>query len=47
VSDIKHLKKAGRLDKHQEQLLDDLQNYIERKFPRSMAGRQLSLDERF
>jgi exodeoxyribonuclease-1 len=45
--EIKHLKKAARLDKNQTQLLDDLQNYIKANFPKRMAGRQLSLEDRF
>jgi len=45
--EIKRLKKAARLDKNQVQLLDDLQNYIKIKFPKTMAGRQLSFDDRF
>jgi exodeoxyribonuclease-1 len=47
LAEINRLKKAGRLDKNQAQLLDDLQNYIESKFPNRMAGKQLSLDDRF
>ena len=47
LSEIKRLKKAARLDKNQVQLLDDLQNYIKSKFPKRMAGRQLSFGERF
>jgi exodeoxyribonuclease-1 len=45
--EIKRLKKTTPLDKNQLQLLDDLQNYIKSKFPRRMAGRQLTLDDRF
>lgn len=47
LAEIKHLKKTTRLDQDQVQLLDDLQNYIQIKFPRNMGGRQLSLDDRF
>lgn len=47
LAEIKRLKKTARLDKNQAKLLDDLQNYIESKFPKRMAGRQLSLDDRF
>jgi exodeoxyribonuclease-1 len=47
LAEIKRLKKTARLDRNQAQLLDDLQNYIESKFPKRMAGRQLSLDDRF
>jgi exodeoxyribonuclease-1 len=47
LSEIKHLKNTVRLDPNQEQLLDELQNYIKSKFPKRMAGRQLSLDDRF
>jgi exodeoxyribonuclease-1 len=47
LSEIKRLKKAARLNKNQIQLLDDLQNYIKSKFPRRMAGRQLSFGDRF
>jgi exodeoxyribonuclease-1 len=47
LSEIKRLKKAARLDKNQMQLLHDLQNYIQSKFPRKMAGRQLSFGDRF
>jgi hypothetical protein len=47
LSEIKRLKKAARLDKNQVQLLDDLQNYIKSKFPKRMAGRQLTFDDRF
>jgi exodeoxyribonuclease-1 len=47
LSEIKRLKKAAPLDKNQVQLLDDLQNYIKSKFAKKMAGRQLSLDDRF
>jgi exodeoxyribonuclease-1 len=47
LSEIKRLKRTARLDKNQVQLLDDLQNYIKSKFPKRMAGRQLSLDDRF
>ncbi len=47
LSEIMRLKKAAHLDKNQVQLLDDLQNYIKSKFPKRMAGRQLSLDDRF
>jgi exodeoxyribonuclease-1 len=45
--EIKRLKKTTPLDKNQLQLLDDLQHYIKSKFPRRMAGRQLTLDDRF
>ena len=47
LSEIKRLKKAARLDKNQVQLLDDLQNYIKSKFPKRMAGRQLSIEDHF
>jgi hypothetical protein len=47
LSEIKRLKKTARLDKNQMQLLHDLQNYIQSKFPRKMAGRQLSFGDRF
>lgn len=47
LSEIKRLKKAARLDPNQMQLLDDLQNYIQSKFPQKMAGRQLSFGDRF
>jgi len=47
LSEIIRLKKAAHLGKNQVQLLDDLQNYIKSKFPKRMAGRQLSLDDRF
>lgn len=47
LSEIKRLKKTARLDKNQMQLLHDLQNYIKSKFPRRMAGRQLSFGDHF
>lgn len=47
LAEIKRLKKTARLDKNQAKLLDDLQNYIENKFPKRMAGRQISFGDRF
>ena len=47
LAEIKRLKKTAHLDKNQAKLLDDLQNYIESKFPKRMAGRQLSFGDRF
>ena len=47
LAEIRHLKKSGKLDDQQKTLLDDLQNYIKRNFPRNRAGRQLSIGDQF
>jgi hypothetical protein len=47
LAEIRRLKKSRKLDNPQKTLLDDLQNYIKRNFPRNKAGRQLSIGEQF
>jgi hypothetical protein len=47
LAEIRQLKKSGGLDTQQKTLLDDLQNYIKRNFPRNRAGRQLSIGDQF
>jgi exodeoxyribonuclease-1 len=47
LTEIRQLKKSGRLDNHQKKLLDDLQKYIKTNFPKRKAGRQLSIGDNF
>jgi exodeoxyribonuclease-1 len=47
LAEIRRLKKSGKLDSQQKELLDDLQNYIKNNFPRRKAGRQLSIGDQF
>jgi hypothetical protein len=47
LAEIRRLKKSGNLDTQQKKLLDDLQNYIKKNFPRRKAGRQLSIGDQF
>jgi exodeoxyribonuclease-1 len=47
LAEIGRFKKSGNLDSQQKKLLDDLQNYIKRNFPKKKAGRQLSIGDNF
>jgi len=47
LKEIKRLRKSVGLDQHQAELLNDLQHYIEHKFPKNKAGRQLSFGDNF
>ena len=47
LAEIAHLRKSGKLDNQQKTVLNDLQNYIKRNFPRNRAGRQLTIGDQF
>ena len=47
LTEIKRLKRSGRLDNDQMTLLDDLKDYIKKNFPRNRAGRQLTIGNDF
>jgi len=47
LTEIRHLRKSGKLDGQQKTILDDLQNHIKRNFPDNRAGRQLSIGDQF
>ena len=47
LAEIKQLKKSTHIDEEQLTLLDELKTYIENKFPKRGAGKQMSIGDNF
>ena len=47
LDEIKHLQKSSALDEEQLAVLEELKNYIETRFPKRGAGRQLTIGKNF